>query len=101
VYNVVMRRKQGELVPLEKSIMAAAQELRDAGTPEFYGFQMAKELKDKTKSRFLTGYGTLYRALGRLEDMGYLQSRWEELDTSDGMSRPRRRFYSIGIKGER
>ena len=73
-----MRRKEGALVPLEVSILEAAIELRRRGVTEAHGFLLAKELRDERRARRLTAYGTLYKALDRLERAGYMQSRWED-----------------------
>lgn len=89
-----MRRKPGTLLPIECSILEAAAHLQEQGIEEFHGFQIAKEVRDLRGARFLTGYGTLYRALGRLQQRGLLQSRWEEqLPTYE--NRPRRRYYRL------
>jgi DNA-binding PadR family transcriptional regulator len=95
-----MRRKAGELVPLEVSILEASVELARRGIHEAHGFQLAKELRDHGGARRLTAYGTLYKALDRLERVGYLASRWEDpmLAAADG--RPRRRFYHTTAVGE-
>ena len=37
--------------------------MRTAETPDFYGYQIAKQLADVQDRRLLTAYGTLYRAL--------------------------------------
>jgi len=89
-----MRRKLGTLIPLESFILETAGKLRQKGVEEFYGFQIAKEMKDCDGAR-LTGYGTLYRALGRLEQMGFLSSWWEDPLVAAEQNRPRRRFYSL------
>src|SRR3981081_1701916 len=73
-----MRRKPGGLVPLELAICVAAVDLQREGGREFHGYQLAKRLGDVSDHRLLTAYGTLYRALARLEHMGLLQSRWED-----------------------
>ncbi len=65
-----MRRKPGSLVPLEVAICSAAATLHQRGAAEFHGYEMAKTLGDAADTRLLTAYGTLYRALGRLEKMG-------------------------------
>src|SRR5262245_48053770 len=72
-----MRRKQGALVPLEEAICASAAALRRRGVKEFHGYELARQMADDAERRLLTAYGTLYRALGRLESMGMLQSRRE------------------------
>ena len=89
-----MRRKPGTLLPIECSILEAAAHLQRQGVEEFHGFQIAKEIKDQKGARLLTGYGTLYRALGRLQQRGILQSRWEDQLTTDE-NRPRRRYYRL------
>ena len=93
-----MRRKPGALVPLEASILTAAARLRKAGEHEFHGYQIARHLADVADRRLLTAYGTLYRALGRLEKMGLLESRWEDPQLAADENRPGRRLY--GLTGE-
>ena len=83
-----MRRKAGALVPLELAICTAAADLRQQGTEEFHGYLIAKELKEHADNRLLTAYGTLYRALGRLEAMGLLLSRWEDAMVAAAENRP-------------
>jgi PadR family transcriptional regulator PadR len=51
--------------------------------------------------RLLTAYGTLYRALGRLEAMGMLQSRREDPQIAAQENRPGRRLYMLTAAGER
>jgi PadR family transcriptional regulator PadR len=95
-----MRRKAGALVPLELAICAAASDLRRQGSEEFHGYLIAKEIKEHGDSRLLTAYGTLYRALGRLETMGLLASRWEDAMVAAEENRPRRRLYALTPAGE-
>lgn len=94
-----MRRKAGELVPLEVSILEAAVELRAEGESQFHGYAIAKRIAQATAAQKLTAYGTLYRALGRLEKAGALLSHWEDPRLAEG--RPRRRLYSVTADGER
>lgn len=96
-----MRRKEGALVPLEVSILEAALGLRNRGITEAHGFLLAKELRDGAHARRLTAYGTLYKALERLEQRGCLASRWEDPNRAAEDGRPRRRFYRLTIVGER
>ncbi|MEO3778701.1 helix-turn-helix transcriptional regulator [Micromonospora sp. B11E3] len=42
--------------------------------------------------------GTLHPILARLERLGWLRSRWEELDPHEA-GRPRRRYYSLTPDG--
>ena len=98
-YNPAVRRKPGGLVPLETSILLAAAGMRTAETPDFYGYQIAKQLADVSDRRLLTAYGTLYRALGRLEKMGLLQSHWEDPQRAADENRPGRRLYALTGEG--
>jgi PadR family transcriptional regulator len=95
-----MRRKPGGLVPLEIAICLSAAGLHRGGTREFHGYEIAKHLGDASDSRLLTAYGTLYRALGRLEKMGLLESRWEDPQIPARENRPGRRLYTLTAAGE-
>lgn len=95
-----MRRKPGSLVPLERSICEVAFALRRSGVDEFHGYLIAKELAEAADARLLTAYGTLYRALGRLEKMGLLESRWEDPEIPARENRPGRRLYRLTAAGE-
>src|SRR5215510_12203096 len=94
-----MRRKAGSLVPLEVAICLGAANLRQHGTDSFHGYEIAKHLGDDADHRLLTAYGTLYRALGRLEKMGMLTSRWEDPQIAADENRPGRRIYVITGQG--
>jgi PadR family transcriptional regulator len=100
-YSSAMRRRTGELVPLEVSILEASVELVRRGVAEAHGFLLAKELRDRDGARRLTAYGTLYKALDRLERLGYLASRWEDPMVAAAEAWPRRRFYHTTVAGER
>jgi DNA-binding PadR family transcriptional regulator len=93
------RRKPGTLVPLETEILEAALELRRSGQATFHGFGLAHSMRARRGSRSLTAHGTLYKALGRLEEFGLLASRWEEPALAEG--RPRRRLYELTGEGAR
>ncbi len=95
-----MRRKAGTLVPLELAICEAAALLASRDTDEFHGYAIAKVLVDAADARSLTAYGTLYRALARLEKMGLVESRWEEPSAAARESRPARRLYRLTTAGE-
>ena len=89
-----MRRKKGTLTPIEQSILNAAVNFCRQGG-EFHGFQIAKEIEDKEGARRLTGLGTLYRALDRLQEQGFLSRRWEDPSIAAHENRPRRRLYQV------
>jgi PadR family transcriptional regulator PadR len=95
-----MRRKEGMLVPLEVSVLEAAIDLRQRGAAEAHGFLLAKEMREERHARRLTAYGTLYKALERLERAGLLESRWEDPLIGAGEGRPRRRLYRVTMAGE-
>jgi DNA-binding PadR family transcriptional regulator len=67
---------------------------------EFHGYQIAKRLSDVADQKLLTAYGTLYRALGRLEKMGFLQSCWEDPAIPARENRPGRRLYKLTATGQ-
>jgi DNA-binding PadR family transcriptional regulator len=95
-----MRRKTGVLIPLEVAILEASAGLRRAGQAEAHGYLLAKVVQDLREARRLTAYGTLYKALTRLEREGLLASRWEDPDAAAAEARPRRRFYRLTLEGE-
>ncbi len=82
-------------MPLEVAILEAATDLREGGAKEFHGYSIANRIAAATSARKLTAYGTLYRALGRLEKQGLLESQWEDPATAEAEGRPRRRLYSV------
>lgn len=93
------RRKPGTLLPLETEILAAALSMLRSGQGAFHGFGLAQGMREQSGSRSLTGHGTLYKALGRLEEFGLLTSRWEDAAAAQG--RPRRRLYELSGEGAR
>ena len=92
------RRKPGTLLPLETEILDAALSMQRGGQATFHGFGLAQTMRERNASRSLTAHGTLYKALGRLEEFGLLSSRWED-GAPEG--RPRRRLYELTGEGER
>ena len=94
-----MRRRRGILLPIELAILdvCAARSLN--GIPECHGFLIASLVKGTQNAKLLTAYGTLYRALNRLEKAGFLTSRWEDMSSLANESRPRRRLYRITNAG--
>jgi DNA-binding PadR family transcriptional regulator len=87
-------------VPLERAICETAAALHRSGVQEFHGYELAKRLGDVADQRLLTAYGTLYRALGRMEQMGLLKSRWEDPAIPARENRPGRRLYQLTAAGE-
>jgi PadR family transcriptional regulator, regulatory protein PadR len=91
------RRKPGTLLPLETEILEAALSMLRSGQPNFHGFALAQRIRADSGSRSLTAHGTLYKALGRLEQFGLLTSQWEDGAAAEG--RPRRRLYELTKQG--
>jgi len=63
------RRKPGTLLPLETEILEAALSMLSSEHATFHGFGLAQTMREQTGSRSLTGHGTLYKALSRLEEL--------------------------------
>lgn len=95
--DAVPRRKPGTLLPLETEILEVAQSMLRSGQATFHGFGLAQAMREQSASRSLTAHGTLYKALGRLEEFGLLTSRWE--DAAAAERRPRRRLYELTRHG--
>ncbi|MEQ4301420.1 PadR family transcriptional regulator [Plantactinospora sp. B6F1] len=57
---------------------------------EFYGLELCAAAG--------LASGTIHPILARLESLGWLQSRWEDLDPHE-VGRPRRRYYSLTSDG--
>src|SRR5215218_4743617 len=92
------RRKAGTLLPLEIETLGAALSMRSSGQATFHGFGLAHAMREQSGSRALTGHGTLYKALSRLEEFGLLTSRWE-VAAAAVEGRPRRRLYELTSRG--
>ena len=95
-----MRRKPGALLALELDILTTALDQHVRKAPDLHGFAMAAELRRRHDARGLTAHGTLYKALGRLEKSGFLESQWEDPLHAQRAGRPRRRLYRITAAGE-
>ena len=59
-----------------------------------YGYQMVKEVRDRTGGRFEWKEGTLYPALHRLEGAGLLTAKWQLSPAGK-----RRKYYHLTRKG--
>jgi PadR family transcriptional regulator PadR len=64
------------------------------GQQPMYGYQIIKELDNRSQGYFQFKEGTLYPALHRLEKTGLIEGRWQE--STEGR---RRRYYYITEKG--
>ncbi|WP_352404577.1 PadR family transcriptional regulator [Sporanaerobacter acetigenes] len=61
-----------------------------------YGYEIIKEMENKSKGVFELKEGTLYPLLHKLEDEGLLQSQW-----GSGDGKRKRKYYSITPKGKK
>jgi PadR family transcriptional regulator PadR len=66
------------------------------GQQPMYGYQIIKELEQRSQGYFKFKEGTLYPALHRLEKAGLLGGRWQTLPNGR-----QRRYYHITEKGLR
>lgn len=61
-----------------------------------YGFQIIKELRERSGGYYALKEGTLYPVLHRLKKRGYLHSEWVV-----GGNNPPRNYYSITAVGQK
>lgn len=93
------KRRPGALFPIEADILGAAIGLAAAGRDEFHGYELAQKATGAQLAS--VGPGTIYRALQRLEQMGFLEGRWEAARIATAQGRPRRRYYRLTAEGRR
>lgn len=97
-YYSAMRRRPGILTDLESDAMRAGIEAsKDAGADfEFHGFAIAQAMGDGNR---VVAHGSLYKALNRMAQKGWLSSRWEDAEEAMSEGRPRRRLYKVTPSG--
>jgi PadR family transcriptional regulator, regulatory protein PadR len=61
-----------------------------------HGYAIAQRLRQISREFFVIHQGSLYPALHRLEDRGWLQSEWKDTDTGREA-----KFYSLTRKGHK
>lgn len=61
---------------------------------EKYGYQVVKELEQRSQGFFRLKEGTLYPILHRLETQGLLTARWQTMPNGS-----ERRYYGLTAKG--
>ena len=62
---------------------------------EMYGYQLAKEMVQRSGGYFHLKEGTLYPALHRLERDGLIEGHWELSDAGQS-----RRYYGVSARGK-
>ena len=60
-----------------------------------YGYQMIKELREKSENIFEFQEGTLYPILHKLEEKGWITSYWDEV------AGKKRKYYAITENGKK
>ena len=86
--------------------MSRIQELRKGSTPllilsllateKMYGYQIMRELEQRSEGCFSMTAALLYPALHELEQQGLVESEWAE-----GQGKRRRRYYTITDLGRK
>ena len=96
LYSVACRdERRARSSPWKFEILHAALSMQRPGDVLFHGFGLAQSMGEDAGGR-LIGHGTLYKALGRLEEMGLLARTGSRI-RRDG--RPRRRQYELTASG--
>jgi PadR family transcriptional regulator, regulatory protein PadR len=86
--------------------MSQLQQLRKGSTPVLilsivsaekkYGYQIMRELEQRSEGYFTMTAALLYPALHQLEADGLVESEWQE-----GQGKRRRKYYTITSKGRK
>jgi PadR family transcriptional regulator len=66
------------------------------GDGELYGYEIARQIRDRSDGTFSPSEGSLYPALHRLEADGALVATWRGSERG-----PRRRYYRLTETGQR
>lgn len=66
------------------------------GDGELYGYEIARQIRDRSGGAFAPSEGSLYPTLHRLEQDGALTATWRGSERG-----PRRRFYQLTAKGQK
>ncbi|PKR83363.1 PadR family transcriptional regulator [Heyndrickxia camelliae] len=62
---------------------------------DMYGYQLSKEMERRSEDAFQIKEGTLYPALKKLEEQGYIDSYWQDQEKG-----PSRKYYCITKAGK-
>ncbi|WP_456279328.1 PadR family transcriptional regulator [Bacillus sp. AK128] len=63
---------------------------------DMYGYQLVKEMEEKSGHALQVKEGTLYPALHKLEQKGYVEAYWQEQEKG-----PARKYYKITNEGQK
>lgn len=61
---------------------------------DMYGYEIAQQINVQSNKLYEIGEGTLYSALKRMQNKGFLESYWGDSETGG-----RRKYYTITDKG--
>ena len=70
--------------------------LRALATGPLHGLGVSRRIEQMTKGTFVVGAGSLFPALHRLEERGWLRGAWGESE-----NRRRAKYYQLTTAGER
>lgn len=62
---------------------------------DLYGYQLVKEMEQRSEYQLQVKEGTLYPALHKLEQNGYIVSYWQEQEKG-----PARKYYRLTSEGQ-
>jgi PadR family transcriptional regulator, regulatory protein PadR len=82
---------------IEKELVAASTEpliLSLLARGESYGYELIQEVKQLSRDRIQWTDGMLYPVLHRMEDNGWIRSRWVQMENGR-----KRKYYSIKRNG--
>jgi len=91
------QRKGGELLSIASDLIRGNTDmiiLAQLMVKESYGYEINKNIQQKSDRQFEIKEATLYGAFRRLEEAGYVSFYWGDEQTG-----ARRRYYSITEKG--
>ena len=71
--------------------------LRSLYDRDKYGYEIIEEINEKSHGQYTLKQPTLYSALKRLENQGYIQAYWKYNDVSAG---GRRKYYRLTRDGK-
>ncbi len=93
-----MNRKRDGLLPLEATLLSVGLLMKSRGDMAVYGYDLLKKLLAETVDSRVPTHGAVYKALGRLEERGFVIGRWED-EGATAAGRPRRKLYEVTAAG--
>ena len=97
MYRITMQR--GEFMKINKELLKGSTTvliLSLLNRKDMYGYEMIKEMEERSKNIFSFKEGTLYPILHSLENENYIEAYW---DSSNGNRK--RKYYKITTAGKK